>query len=116
MSFQDIRQGNVHFYDNVHFPRGFTKSGDFTLAEGDILTYFGKTLLALESGELSPENQAEKDFLDVIHGKKEASTKLERTWVKYVKLSRGKKRFHTLNSKPSVADDDYNNYDLVEDE
>lgn len=116
MSFQEIRQGKTHFYDNVHFPRGFSKSGDFTLAEGDILTYFGHTLLGLENGQLSPENQAESDFLEVVRGKKEASSKLERTWMKYLTLSRSKKRFHTLNSKPSVADDDYNNYDIVEDE
>ncbi|MCZ4292523.1 DUF413 domain-containing protein [Vibrio sinaloensis] len=116
MSFQEIRQGKTHFYDNVHFSRGFSKSGDFTLAEDELLTFYGKTLLGLESGELTPENQAESDFLDVIQGKKEPTTKLERTWMKYIKLARGKKRFHTLNSKPTVSDDDYNSYDLVEDD
>ncbi|MBD1558677.1 DUF413 domain-containing protein [Vibrio sp. S9_S30] len=114
MPFQEIRQGKAHFYDNVHFSHGFSKSGDFTLAEDEILTFFGKTLLGLETRKLAPENQAESDFLDVVHGKKDPSTKIERTWMKYVKLSRSKKPFHTLNSNSSVSDDGYNRFDLVE--
>ncbi|GMM90350.1 DUF413 domain-containing protein [Vibrio fortis] len=116
MSIQDIRQGKTRFYDNKHFSRGFSKSGDFTLVEDEILTFFGTTLLALENGELTPENQAEVDFLSVVKGQKEPTTKLEKTWVKYIKLSRGKKRFHTLNSKPVVADDDYNTYSIGDDD
>ncbi|MGR5002325.1 DUF413 domain-containing protein [Vibrio celticus] len=116
MSIQEIRQGKTRFYDNKHFSRGFSKSGDFTLVEDEILTFFGSTLLALESGDLTPKNQSELDFLEVVQGKKEPSTKLEKTWAKYVKLSRGKKRFHTLNSKPTVAEDDYNAYSIGDDD
>lgn len=116
MSIQEIRQGKTRFYDNKHFSRGFSKSGDFTLVEDEILTFFGNTLLALESGDLTPENQSEQDFVDTVQGKKEPSTKLEKTWAKYVKLSRGKKRLHTLNSKPVVAEDDYNTYSVGEED
>ncbi|QIA64849.1 DUF413 domain-containing protein [Vibrio astriarenae] len=116
MSNQDVRQGKTRFYDNTHFSRGFSKSGDFTLVEDEILTFFGTTLLALERGDLTPENQAEVDFLNVVKGQKEPTTKLEKTWAKYVKLSRGKKRFHSLNSKPIISEDDYNAYALGDDE
>lgn len=114
MSATDIRQGDTRFYDNVHFYRGFSKSGDFTLAEDEMLTYFGTTLLALESGQLEPESQTESDFVDMTKGNREASTKLERTWMKYVHLARGKKSFYTLNSKPNLSDDD-NAYSIEDD-
>lgn len=45
------------FYDDVHFPHGFGKSGDFTIAEAKLLTDIGKRLIALEQGLSKPENQ-----------------------------------------------------------
>ncbi|MCX9525385.1 DUF413 domain-containing protein, partial [Vibrio cholerae] len=52
MSETAFRQGKKRFFDTKKFPRGFAKSGDFTLAEEDILTRYGDTMLGLESGEL----------------------------------------------------------------
>ncbi|EGR2795354.1 hypothetical protein BOO29_07860 [Vibrio navarrensis] len=107
MSDTTIRHGKKRFYDNAKFPRGFAKSGDFTLAEEEILTLYGDTLQALETGELTPENEAEEHFLTLLDNPENANSKVERTWLKYVRLARGRKRFHTLNgrNKPDAGDD-----------
>ena len=39
-----FRHGKKRFFDNEKFPRGFAKSGDFTLAEEEILTLYGDTM------------------------------------------------------------------------
>ncbi|MDF2155217.1 DUF413 domain-containing protein [Vibrio sp. CAU 1672] len=107
MSDTQFRHGKKRFYDNVKFPRGFAKSGDFTLAEEEILTLYGDTMLGLETGELQPDNAEEKHFVKVLEHPGKAKSKLERTWLKYAQLARGRKRFHTLNgrTKPDASDD-----------
>ncbi|WP_299689186.1 DUF413 domain-containing protein [uncultured Vibrio sp.] len=97
MSETEFRHGKKRFYDTVKFPRGFAKSGDFTLSEEETLTRFGDTMQALETGELTPVNAEEKHFLKVLSQPHKAKSKLERVWLKYTQLSRGRRRFHTLN-------------------
>lgn len=86
------------------FRRGFAKSGDFTIAEEDILIRYGDTLSLLESGELRPETELEQQFLQVLALEKAPESKIEKAWMKYVHLARDRKKFHTLNSKKSIAD------------
>ncbi|MDV7103810.1 DUF413 domain-containing protein [Vibrio sp. TH_r3] len=93
-----IRIGEKRFNDNKVFPRGFGKSGDFTLEEDFLLTTYGQTLLALESGDIKPLNAEEKHFLKVIKNPVKAKTKLERTWLKYIRLARNRRNFYTLTS------------------
>ncbi|CAH0536213.1 DUF413 domain-containing protein [Vibrio marisflavi] len=97
MSEVEFRFGKKRFYDNTKFPRGFAKSGDFTLLEEELLTLYGDTMLALESGELEPTNSEEKHFVKVLSNPSKAKSKLERVWVKYIQLSRGRKQFHSLS-------------------
>ncbi|WP_080371789.1 MaoP family protein, partial [Vibrio cholerae] len=80
MSETAFRQGKKRFFDTKKFPRGFAKSGDFTLAEEDILTRYGDTMLGLESGELQPENADEEHFLKVLANPELAENKLEKAW------------------------------------
>lgn len=94
----EVRMGERRFYDDKAFPRGFGKSGNFTIIEDDILSSYGQTLLALELGDLTPINAEEKHFLKVIKNPGKAKSKLEQTWLKYISLARGKKTFYTLNS------------------
>ncbi|RTZ18096.1 DUF413 domain-containing protein [Vibrio aquaticus] len=120
MSDTQFRHGKKRFYDNTKFPRGFAKSGDFTLAEEEILTLYGDTMLGLESGELQAENAEEKHFVKVLVHPGKAKSKLERVWLKYVQLARGRKRFHTLNgrTKPDASSiEDYSDdVSLVEED
>ncbi|MCW8108240.1 DUF413 domain-containing protein [Alteromonas ponticola] len=101
----DIRISAKPFIDRQHFPYGFRKSGDFSIAESDLLTQYGKNLLAFESGELAPETEDEKHFLDFIQGKTAATNAVEKAWQKYVHLARGKKHFYTLHSSASNQSD-----------
>jgi hypothetical protein len=95
----EIRIGERRFYDNNAFPRGFGKSGNFTIAEDDILSSYGQTLLALELGDIIPVNTEEKHFLKVLKNPGKAKSKIEQTWLKYIQLARGRKVFHTLNGR-----------------
>tara|TARA_Y100000296_G_scaffold82373_1_gene111380 strand:+ start:448 stop:804 length:357 start_codon:yes stop_codon:yes gene_type:complete len=100
-----IRLSAKPFIDRQKFPYGFRKSGDFSITEADILTNYGKTLLGLESGALSPESEDEEHFVKFISGEVEAANNLEKAWAKYVKLARGKKHFYTLHSSASNQSD-----------
>ena len=71
------------YYDDANFPRGFSKSGEFTITESDLLHKYGLSLSALESGERSPATAQEKHFIAVCRGDKEPDSQLERTWLKY---------------------------------
>jgi uncharacterized protein YifE (UPF0438 family) len=95
----EIRVGEKRFHDHKAFPRGFGKSGYFTIVEDDILSSYGQTLLALELGDIFPANTEEKHFLKVLRNPGKAKSKIEQTWLKYIKLSRGKKTLHTLNGR-----------------
>jgi hypothetical protein len=110
MSQTEFRLGQKRFYDNKKFPRGFAKSGNFTLSEEDILLRFGNTMLLLESGELSPSNGEEESFIAVLQNQKPAETKLEKTWLKYIHLARDRKRFHTLNGRNKSDSDNVDDY------
>ncbi|MGO1296461.1 MAG: DUF413 domain-containing protein [Vibrio sp.] len=102
-----FRQGKKRFYDNKKFSRGFAKSGDFTLAEENLLTIYGETMLGLEQGTLAAETLEETQFLTVLQQPDLAQTKLEKVWLKYTRLARGRKSFHTLHghTKPDDVSD-----------
>lgn len=95
------------FYDDVHFPHGFSRSGKFSIQESEMLTQVGRRLWDLEQNFASPDNQVEENFVRVCKTESEAETKIERLWVKY-KDSIKTKSFHTLNGgrKAPVNDTD----------
>ncbi|MEW9796572.1 DUF413 domain-containing protein [Alteromonas sp. CYL-A6] len=105
MATLSIRESQKVFTDRAKFPYGFRKSGDFSIAEADLLSRYGTTMLGLETGELMPETDDERAFVDFIQGKKEASNGAEKVWAKYVRLARGKKHFYTLHSSASNQSD-----------
>lgn len=113
-----IRQGNKRFYDELRFKRGFQKSGDFTIAEADILTLYGRTLDGLEKEELTPQNEDERRFVQVAHHQLQPESLLEKVWCKYVRLARGRVAFHALTSKGKTteSEEDYTDEPLIEDE
>ncbi|USD67594.1 DUF413 domain-containing protein [Vibrio sp. SCSIO 43136] len=115
MADYQLRMGERRFYDDKAFPRGFAKSGNFTLVEEELLIYYGQTMLALEQGSLLPENAEEKHFLKALKDPKKANSKLETVWLKYIKFARGRKQFHTLNSKKSSASNNSNWVDSSDD-
>ncbi|MCT8125664.1 MAG: DUF413 domain-containing protein [Alishewanella aestuarii] len=95
---------NRRFFDDRNFPRGFTRSGRFTLAEGNLLEKHGLAMQELEQGVRQPANDEEQRFLLVCRGEAEASTVYEKTWLKYKQRLAEKRKFHTVFGKKRIAD------------
>lgn len=91
----------VKFYDDVHFPRGFSKSGDFTIAEAELLINIGKRLFVLEQGLCAPKNQVETQFIKMCKSNTEGQTKVELLWQKYQSLTKNKP-FHSLHGSIKI--------------
>ncbi|TMO71982.1 hypothetical protein CWC16_16280 [Pseudoalteromonas sp. S3776] len=117
-----LRQAFVsqrQFYDDQNFPRGFSRSGNFTLLEASILEQHGVVLKGLYNKTLAPQNTLQAQFVDVVCGNKEPTNPIEKAWVKYLKLTTCKTKFHTLfgRSKMSgpmpISQDDYGESDSV---
>lgn len=83
------------FYDDVNFPHGFRKSGDFNIPESELLTCVGKRLFMLEQGLAEAENQVEEQFVTMCQSEAEGQTKVEFLWKKYKQLTKPKP-FHGL--------------------
>ncbi|MGL5390477.1 MAG: DUF413 domain-containing protein [Shewanella sp.] len=78
------------FYDDVNFPKGFKRSGDFTSKEAELLELHGYALKNLTEGKVLPCTPDEAQFVDVIKGNRTPSSLLEQIWLKYRKLALGK--------------------------
>ena len=72
------------YYDDMHFPHGFARSGYFTKRQAEILTSYGRHLRELWTEELEPGNNVEKDFVAVCQGNKVAESEIEKTWQAYL--------------------------------
>ena len=101
MSEESFRRSQKCFIDNINFARGFRKSGDFTLAESELLSLYGHTMLGLESAQLAPQTIEEAHFVQALNQPDQAQTRIELVWLKYIKLTREPKHFHSLNSSHS---------------
>lgn len=112
----EIRKGVSQFYDDANFPRGFNRSGEFSVAESNILTDYGLTLKKLADGSLMPENPEEKQFADVCAQKLEAETQVERAWQKYISLTTTPKKFQSIYGSHRPNDDfEYSSSDDLDD-
>jgi len=90
------------YYDRKNFPWGFSKSGDFTIAQAKILEIYGKQLLALEQKEISPKTREEKQFVAVCNGEKAASSSLEIVWEKYRTVIEQRSSTRTFNRGKAI--------------
>ncbi|SUC18298.1 Uncharacterized protein conserved in bacteria [Proteus mirabilis] len=79
------------FFDNKHYPRGFSRHGDFTIKEAQILERHGQAFNELDLGKREPATEAEKLFVAMCRGEREAATVEEKIWKKYTsRISRPK--------------------------
>ncbi|WP_392565784.1 DUF413 domain-containing protein [Utexia brackfieldae] len=94
---------NQRFFDNKNYPRGFSRHGDFTIKEAQLLEKFGQAFSELDSGKREPVTTEEKVFVSVCRGNQMPATENEKTWVKYMARINKPKRFHTLSGgKPQI--------------
>ena len=91
------------FYDDQNFPRGFGRSGHFTLLEADILEQHVVVLKGLYNKTLEPQNEFQTQFVQVVTGNLEATNPIERAWIKYLKQTTCKTKFHTLFGRSRIA-------------
>ncbi|GAA4894871.1 DUF413 domain-containing protein [Ferrimonas pelagia] len=103
MSAMESFQSQQLFFDDGAFPRGFRRSGTFTIHEAALLEQYGVAMQQLSLGLRTPSTPDEQRFVLICQGHKEASTKLEKVWLKYLKNSRGKRLF-SIGSSASLAD------------
>ncbi len=91
------------FFDNKHYPRGFSRHGDFTIREAQLLERHGYAFNELNLAKRQPVTDEERQFLEVCRGQREPRTEAERVWSKYMTHIKRPKRFHTLSGgKPQV--------------
>jgi len=94
------------FYDDKNYPRGMSRSGDFTLNEVKIIENHGVALQALMTKSQAPINEEEAHFVQVCEGKADAQTNIEKAWKKYQNKVLSPKHFHTLFGRTKVAVED----------
>ncbi|GAA0339940.1 DUF413 domain-containing protein [Morganella psychrotolerans] len=101
------------FFDNKHYPRGFSRHGHFTIKEAQLLEHHGFAFNELDMGKRTPRTDEEKLFVSVCRGERLPVTAAEKVWIKYLECTRKPKRFHTLSGgKPQVdPSEDYTDSD-----
>ncbi|MDX5297477.1 MAG: DUF413 domain-containing protein, partial [Gammaproteobacteria bacterium] len=72
------------YFDNKHYPRGFSRSGDFSIKEAELLSRYGVILNELSLGKVEASNDGQRHFVQVIHGEAEPANLLEKVWMKYL--------------------------------
>lgn len=93
---KDSFKSTKRFYDDKNYPKGISRSGDYTLNETQILEEYGVALKELSIGIRIPVTNDEQHFVDVCHGRAEVESVIEKTWVKYNDNVLTPKQFHTL--------------------
>ena len=71
------------FFDDKNYPRGFSRHGDYTIKESQVLEQYGQAFKALDSGERKPATKEKKNLLHfaVVNVHQKLSSK--KTWNKY---------------------------------
>ncbi len=103
---KEIRSSfNKAFQDFKNYPYGFSRSGDFSIKESQVLESNGVWLAALADGKVEPESEEERRLISVIVGDQLPESTLERVWIKYQKrISRP--HVGALSSRGISSDDD----------
>lgn len=110
------------FSDHKHYPYGFSRSGDFSIAESKALSAYGCYYAALADGLLPATEKNEIAFIDALNGKLEAQDTAQRAWIKYQKrINRPKTASihgssHQTKDKSSANDSDEELIDIVLDD
>ena len=93
------------FNDFQHFPRGIRRSGQFTVAEADLLEQCGQAMLELYQGKRQPADEVEKAFLEQVQAGSATGSNHAKVWFKYLKVI-GPRRVYRLCTAGGNATDD----------
>ncbi|MGR5145440.1 DUF413 domain-containing protein [Photobacterium alginatilyticum] len=106
------------FYDDKNFPRGFNRSGVFTISEATLLHNYGRTMKGLSEGSLEASSEPERQFLAEIRGQLDVRSDFAKCWLKYIHKTTQKVRSYTLcvsQRNRSYCFDDDNESDIEND-
>ena len=92
------------FFDDVNFPRGFHRSGDFTRDQAQMLESMGVSLKGLHDGSILPVTDEEQRFVEFSQQKLAPTNAVERTWATYVNALARKQIYFTASS-PAIDND-----------
>ncbi len=101
MSFESGKR----FNDLQHFPRGIRRSGEFTVAEAELLEQHGHAMLELYQGKRQPQDEVETAFMDRIQAGEASGNPFAKVWFKYLKVI-GPRRVHRLCTGVGSGADD----------
>lgn len=73
------------FSDAKNYPYGFSRSGDFSIAESTALAAYGCYIAALIDGNIHPKDNDDMAILASAHGDIEPQDVAQRAWLKYQK-------------------------------
>jgi hypothetical protein len=73
------------FSDPKNYPYGFSRSGDFSIAESRALSEHGSLIAALVDQHIAPIDAEDKQFLASALGQSDPQSIAERAWLKYQK-------------------------------
>lgn len=96
---------NRKFYDDKNYPRGMSRSGDFTLAEVQLIEQYGVALQEISAGKREPQTEDEIHFKSVCDGEQPPNNSIEKAWMKYQDKVLSPKQFHTLFGRSKVEMD-----------
>ncbi|MCP4882345.1 MAG: DUF413 domain-containing protein [Flavobacteriales bacterium] len=95
------------FFDDRHFPRGFSRSGYFTIKEAQLLETCGHTMKALFEGTKMPADEVQQKFVDEINGRRAAESEYAVCWLKYLQKINHKHVVYNLCSTSRNSGEDY---------
>lgn len=90
------------FYDDINFPYGIRRSGDFTRMQSELIENYGVTLHALCNGLKDPETEEESRFILVCQGIEPAESVFERTWIIYLEAINRRHEYISYAGAPTV--------------
>ncbi|WP_199610335.1 DUF413 domain-containing protein [Flocculibacter collagenilyticus] len=102
------------FFDAINFAVGFSRSGEFTIREAQLLEANGVSYKALAENEITPTTEEEQQFVNTIcHGYPPQNIH-EKVWLKYLAAIKKKKTFHAATSYKRVSNTDNDSVDSSE--
>ncbi|MCC4800892.1 DUF413 domain-containing protein [Enterovibrio norvegicus] len=95
------------FFDDKHFPKGFARSGYFTIKDAQLLETCGRTMKALFEGTMVPQDEEQQKFVDEVNGRRAAESQYSICWLKYLKEINHKHVVYNLcsTSRGGAAED-----------
>lgn len=103
------------FFDDKHFPKGFARSGYFTIREAQLLENAGRTMKALFEGTKVPATEEEQRFLDEVQGRRAVESDYGKCWIKYLNEINHKHVVYNLCTTSRNGASDYSEADMDDD-